>query len=181
MCTFITCNRITFLYFSVSTVKISFCHDVAQLWKARPCLCSLLSLLAILATLFIIFAVLMFVISIVTTTHMPSNTTITAYQAQSSKVVFQLATFESTDHSSFLLTSDIPPDTTTSATVWITHSIEPTSSMYSGSLTLQYKTFHLYIPCQILISNSPFRLCQVLVLWAKTLLLRSENSLVPNT
>ena len=87
----------------------------------------------------------MLVTSIVATTHMPSNnTTLTAYQAQSSEVVFQLATFESTDYSSILLTSDIPRDTTTSATAWITHSIEPTSSMYSGSLILQYKTFQLY-------------------------------------
>ena len=124
---------------------VNFCCYVAQLWKARTHLCYLLSFSAILAVLFIILAVPVLATSIVATTDMPSNnTTITAYQAQSSKVVFQLATFKDADYSSFSVTSDIPQGTTTSATVWITHSIEPTSSIYNDSLTIQDKMFQLY-------------------------------------
>ena len=133
-------------YFSVSTVQISFQRCIAQLWKARTRLCLLLSLSAIIAACFIILVVPVLATFIVATTDMPNNnTTITAYQAQSSKVVFQLATFKGADYSSFSVTSDIPQGTTTSATVWITHPVEPTSSICSGSLTLQDKTLQLYV------------------------------------
>lgn len=135
-------NRITFLYFSVAAVLISFVvlccvvvlyRRVAQLWKARTrfWLTLMLSLSAIITACFII-AVPVLV------------TSISAYQALSSEVIFKLATFKGADYSSFSVTSDIPQGTTTSATVWITHSVEPTSSIYSGSLTLQDKTLQLF-------------------------------------
>ena len=62
---------------------------------------------------------------------------VTAYRAQSVPLVMQLATYEKSKYSSFVITSDIPLDTEVSATVWIVETIEPIRNTYEETVNLQ--------------------------------------------
>ena len=62
---------------------------------------------------------------------------LTAYHGQSAPLVMLLATYDSSEYSSFAVSSDISIETTVSAIVWIVKSIQPIRNTYEETVVFQ--------------------------------------------
>ena len=77
-----------------------------------------------------------FIPAIVVTDTTPSTSSlVTAYRAQPVPLV--LGTYDSSQYFSFMVSSNIPSGTLTSATIWILESIEPIKNIYNDTVEFQ--------------------------------------------
>ena len=100
-----------------------------------------LVLTALVLTVTIGLALIGLLIGAIMDIHIIPSTSsrLTACRGQSAPLVLLLATYDGSEYSSFVVSSDIPSDThaDVSATVWIVQSIEPIRNTYNDAVILQ--------------------------------------------